>query len=72
MNLLEKLTDHKIIKDEDEIFSINDSFSLILTIDKSANPKYVGIRNPNLKTKELFPASVKNVTIFFDYEFEKE
>ena len=59
MNLLEKLTDHKIIKDEDEIFSINDSFSLILTIDKSANPKYVRIWNPNLKTKELFPASVK-------------
>lgn len=74
INMLEKLTDHKLVKDEKDIFTINydfsikEKFSLILAIDKSADPRYVRIWNPKLSDKELLSASVKNVSIYFAHK----
>lgn len=73
INLLEKLADHKLVKNEDDVFpidhdfSIKEKFSLILTIDKSANPKFVRIWNPTLKDEELSSASVKNATVYLNH-----
>lgn len=74
INLLEKFADHKLVKDENDVFTIDydlsmkEKFSLILSIDKSADPRYVRIWNPTLKDKELLSASVKNVTIYLDHK----
>lgn len=73
INLLEKFIDNKLVKDENDIIAIdydssmNEKFSLIVTIDKSSNPKFVRIWNPSLKDEKLLSASVKNATVYLNH-----
>lgn len=72
INLLEKLTDQYLVKNENEIFPIdlnfsnNDKFSLIMGLDKLSKPKYVRIWNPSLKDENYLSASAKDVVIYIN------
>lgn len=71
VNLLERITDHNLVKKEDDIFTIPYSstgqpFTLVLSLCDEDEPKYVRIWNPTIRSGELENAVTKDVVIIYE------